>query len=106
MLYWNKMSITKEQDLANAIQDLVCKLTNEIELLKEELFYWKKYKHLEFEKLEEDEDYWDSVVGEHDLRNWDCDKDKYVYPEGKKEYDNFCKYFPRPKYDDTDEDDE
>lgn len=88
------MSITKE------FNKYYKDLHERMKLLKEELSYWKKYKHLEFDKLEKDEDYWDCVVMEHNLKNWDCDKDEYVYPEGKDEYNNFCKYFPRPQYED------
>tara|TARA_R110000787_G_scaffold2078_14_gene8568 strand:+ start:107 stop:577 length:471 start_codon:yes stop_codon:yes gene_type:complete len=71
--------------------------------VKMELDYWKKYKHLDFEKLGEDEDYWDCVVQEHNLERWIEDNDtplgcRATYPDIL-EYKRFCKYFPRPKYD-------
>ena len=76
--------------------------------LNKELFYWKKYKHLEFDKLEEDEDYWDCVVMEHNLKRNsyipEIDEYRDVYPKGREEYDDFCKYFPKPIYS-SDEDD-
>ena len=57
--------------------------------VKMELDYWKKYKHLDLEKLGEDEDYWDCVVQEHDFKK----------NRAHLEYKRFYKYFPRPKYD-------
>lgn len=61
--------------------------------LKMELEMWKKYKHLEFVELGEDEDYWDCVVQEHDLKaiiHFDEDGNGYD------EYELFKRYFPRP----------
>ena len=58
-----------------------------------ELEMWKKYKHLEFVELGEDEDYWDCVVQEHDLKaiiSFDEDGNGYD------EYELFKRYFPRP----------
>ena len=69
-----------------------------------ELDYYKKYKHLDFEKLGEDEDYWDCVVQEHDLIvAWPLGvltaKMEQKLVKKNLEYKRFCKYFPRPKYD-------
>jgi Fe-S-cluster-containing dehydrogenase component len=84
------------------LDDFITEWKQKYLILKEEFDYWKKYKHLDFEKLGEDEDYWDCVVQEHNLKKCcdECDNPNcsVTNPEGE-EYKRFCKYFPRPKYD-------
>lgn len=102
----NAFQLITERDEAN-IKNF--KLTKENEELKEELEMWKKYKHLDFEDLGKDEDYWDCVVQEHNLTRWEYDENKehhiLVYPDIL-EYERFCKYFPRPNYEDSEEEEE
>ena len=85
--------------------------------LKEELEYWKKYSHLDFEKLrgadqncadDTDPDYWDCVVIEHGLLKYDKEgNDLPDEEQDKPEYIKFCKYFPRPiPYEDSSDEEE
>ena len=87
----------------------------ENEELTEELEMWKKYKHLDLSKLCPVDDtnfgcweYWDFVVWEECLMKLDqitgepLPKEKQDNPE----YIKFCKYFPRPRDVDNEEEEE
>tara|TARA_R110002096_G_scaffold366533_3_gene559889 strand:+ start:1600 stop:2520 length:921 start_codon:yes stop_codon:yes gene_type:complete len=86
-----------------------------IEELTEELEMWKKYKHLDLSKLCPVDDtnfgcweYWDFVVWKECLMKLDQNtgeplpKEKQDNPE----YIKFCKYFPRPRDVDNEEEEE
>tara|TARA_R110002110_G_scaffold405349_1_gene624482 strand:+ start:24241 stop:24693 length:453 start_codon:yes stop_codon:yes gene_type:complete len=92
-------TIWQGEEINTLFQELE-KMRQKYFCVKLELDYYKKYKHLDFEKLGEDEDYWDCVVQEHNLKKCPCDNPScsVTLPEGE-EYIRFCKYFPRPKYD-------
>ena len=99
-------TIWQGEEINTLFQELE-KMRQKYFCVKLELDYYKKYKHLDFEKLGEDEDYWDCVVQEHgfgweDGQVWEDDltaKMEQKLVKKNLEYKRFCKYFPRPKYD-------